>query len=253
MTLRAGASRPRSPPGRLSEPGGTTSSPTRTRSTSPPTSRALVLNREYCARVRARGERDSTQQEVYGDFTYLDDGTMNGTAFQWTGAPTGGACTPSCTAGYPGADDYLLAARGTLTTRHAVLHLEAARGAPELLRHRGQGPLVQQHRRLRVHAAPGVLPAQPAAADDLRRRDHALLLGDPPGHEPQRERRRGRPARGSSVELPEALDAALAALACRRRTDDRAAGVPVDLGRGRPALPLPGRAGADASPPCSRT
>ena len=31
-------------------------------------------------------------------------------------APTGGACTPSCTAGYPGADDYLLAARGTSTT-----------------------------------------------------------------------------------------------------------------------------------------
>ena len=40
---------------------------------------------------------------------------MNGTAFQWRW-PTGGACTPSCTAGYPGADDYLLAARGTLTT-----------------------------------------------------------------------------------------------------------------------------------------
>ena len=73
----------------------------------------LVLNQPYCARVRARGERDNTSQEVYGDFTYLDDGT--GATFQWTGAPTGGACTPSCNTGYLGADDYVLPARGTLT------------------------------------------------------------------------------------------------------------------------------------------
>jgi large repetitive protein len=75
----------------------------------------LALNQTYCARVRARGERDNTNQEVYGDFTYLDDGTGNGTAFQWTGYPAGGACTPSCNPGYAGADDYLLPARGTLT------------------------------------------------------------------------------------------------------------------------------------------
>jgi len=74
---------------------------------------ALGLNQAYCARVRARGERDTTNQEVYGDFTTLNDGT--GVAFQWTGAPIGGACTPSCNVGYPGADDYVLPARGTLT------------------------------------------------------------------------------------------------------------------------------------------
>jgi len=73
----------------------------------------LQLNGQYCVRVRARGERDVAQQDVYGDFTYLDDGT--GAAFQWTGYPTGGACTPSCNPGYPGADDYVLPARGTLT------------------------------------------------------------------------------------------------------------------------------------------
>jgi hypothetical protein len=73
----------------------------------------LVLNQRYCARVRARGERDVTNQEVYGDFTYLDDGT--GVAFQWTGYPTGGPCTPSCNPGYVGADDYVLPERGTLT------------------------------------------------------------------------------------------------------------------------------------------
>ena len=74
---------------------------------------ALALNGSYCARVRARGDRDTTQQEVYGDFTYLDDGT--GAAFQFTGYPAGGACTPSCNSGYLGADDYVLPVRGTLT------------------------------------------------------------------------------------------------------------------------------------------
>jgi hypothetical protein len=76
---------------------------------------SLVLNQAYCARVRARGERDNALQEVFGDFTYLDDGT--GRAFQWIGYPTGNACTPSCNAGYLGADDYVLPARGTLTTK----------------------------------------------------------------------------------------------------------------------------------------
>ena len=74
---------------------------------------ALQPNASYCARVRARGERDTNNEEVYGDFTYLDDGT--GSAFQFAGFPAGGACTPSCNTGYLGANDYMLPARGTLT------------------------------------------------------------------------------------------------------------------------------------------
>ena len=74
---------------------------------------SLTPNEQYCVRVRARGERDVAQQEVYGDFTYLDGGS--GWAFQWAGYPTGGACTPSCNLGYLGADDYVLPARGELT------------------------------------------------------------------------------------------------------------------------------------------
>ena len=73
----------------------------------------LVLNQSYCARVRARGERDTSFLDVYGDFTYLNNG--QGWAFQWTGSPAGGSCTPSCNTGYLGSDDYLLPARGTLT------------------------------------------------------------------------------------------------------------------------------------------
>jgi hypothetical protein len=80
---------------------------------------ALSLNKRYCVRVRAKGERDVGLQDVYGDFTYLDDGT--GTAFQWTGYPAGDPCTPSCNPGYLGADDYLVPIRGTLTRRTPLL------------------------------------------------------------------------------------------------------------------------------------
>jgi hypothetical protein len=75
----------------------------------------LLPGQPYCARVRARGERDNALQEVFGDFSYLDDGT--GAAFQWTGYPAGGSCTPSCNTNYLGANDYVLPARGTSTAR----------------------------------------------------------------------------------------------------------------------------------------
>jgi hypothetical protein len=68
----------------------------------------------YCVRVHARTDRDTANQDVYGDLTYLDDGTGRGTAFDWTGYP------PPTTAGcgaYLCADDYLTPARGTLTRR----------------------------------------------------------------------------------------------------------------------------------------
>jgi hypothetical protein len=76
---------------------------------------ALSAGKFYCARVRARGERDVQLQEVFGDFTYLNDGS--GSSFQWTGPPAGGPCTPSCVVGYPGANDYVLPIRGSSTGR----------------------------------------------------------------------------------------------------------------------------------------
>jgi hypothetical protein len=76
---------------------------------------APVAGKSYCARVRARADRDSGSQEVYGEYTYLDDGT--GTAFTWSGPPTGGACSPTCNPGNLGSDDYLLPATGVTTSR----------------------------------------------------------------------------------------------------------------------------------------
>jgi hypothetical protein len=81
---------------------------------------------QYCARVRARGERDTQLQEVYGDFTYLDDGT--GAAFEWIGSPPTDPCDPSCNAGYLGANDYLLPIRGTTTGRTPLFTWEPLDG-----------------------------------------------------------------------------------------------------------------------------
>ena len=73
---------------------------------------------KYCARVRARSDR-AFGQEVYGDYTYLDPNGL-GWAFEWTGYPDGGACTPSCTPGYLGAGDYL-APQGAVTVGQTPL------------------------------------------------------------------------------------------------------------------------------------
>jgi hypothetical protein len=76
----------------------------------------LYEDKSYCVRVRARSDRERDQiAEVYGDYTYMNGGT--GPAFEWSGAPTGGACSPSCATGYLGADDSVLPATGVTTTR----------------------------------------------------------------------------------------------------------------------------------------
>ena len=69
----------------------------------------------YCVRVRARTDRDTNNDDVYGDYTYLDDGTGNGTAFDWTGYPT--AVSSGCNGGYPCTGDYLTPVTGTLSRK----------------------------------------------------------------------------------------------------------------------------------------
>jgi hypothetical protein len=76
---------------------------------------SLTAGQQYCARVRARSDRAGFD-DVYGDFTYLDPDGL-GWAFQFTSYPTGGACTPSCTANYLGSGDYTSMQTGTTTGR----------------------------------------------------------------------------------------------------------------------------------------
>ena len=73
-------------------------------------SAVLQANQPYCARVRARSSHVGSVT-VWGDFTTLNDGT--GAAFEWEGPPATSACSPSCNAGYLGADDYLEPVRGS--------------------------------------------------------------------------------------------------------------------------------------------
>jgi hypothetical protein len=76
----------------------------------------LVPYQEYCARVRARSDRDRDGKEIFGDYTYLDNGSP--WAFQWIDYPSGQPCSPSCSpGGYLGTDDYVAPQRGTTTGR----------------------------------------------------------------------------------------------------------------------------------------
>jgi protein-S-isoprenylcysteine O-methyltransferase Ste14 len=91
---------------------------------------ALALG-EYCARIRARTDRDSSGGDVYGDYTYVVNGRgalREGPAFKWLGHPTGGLCSPTCTPGYLGSGDYLVPAAGTLTPRTPYFTWNAMQG-----------------------------------------------------------------------------------------------------------------------------
>jgi hypothetical protein len=75
----------------------------------------LQVGWTYCVRVRARANRDSSAQEVYGDYTYLTDGTSaEGPAFTWTGYPPGEDCG-GCS--YLASGHYVLPAVGSANVR----------------------------------------------------------------------------------------------------------------------------------------
>src|SRR5439155_15303328 len=92
----------------------------------------LVTGHSYCIRVRAVGKASTlTGQPAYGDYTYLpggpnDDGTP---AFTFTGYPAGGACSPSCSPGYLGANDYLEPITGTTSTMTPLFTWNPVAGA----------------------------------------------------------------------------------------------------------------------------
>jgi hypothetical protein len=81
----------------------------------------------YCVRVRARTDRDTKGQDVYGDYTYLDDGTGRGTAFDFTGYTTTG--NVGCNGGNLCSSDYLTPAEGVVSPRTPYFTWNAMNGA----------------------------------------------------------------------------------------------------------------------------
>jgi hypothetical protein len=91
---------------------------------------------DFCFRVRARADRAPVNQEVWGDYTYLQNGNVDSTApvgpaFTWTDYPDPsdpGNATP-CAFGYPCSGDYLLPVTGTTSVRTPLFTWHAMAGA----------------------------------------------------------------------------------------------------------------------------
>ena len=73
----------------------------------------LLPGQTYCARVRARSDRDTTGADVYGDYTYLDDGS--GKAFTFTNYPSPKRECVGCS--YLSSSDYALPQTGSINGR----------------------------------------------------------------------------------------------------------------------------------------
>jgi len=90
----------------------------------------------YCFRVRARSDRAASNQEVWGDYTYLQNGNTDSTApvgpaFTWTDYPdpTDPTASTPCAFGYPCAGDYLAPVVGSTTGRTPLFTWKALSGA----------------------------------------------------------------------------------------------------------------------------
>ena len=90
----------------------------------------------YCFRVRARSDRAAGSQEVWGDYTYLQNGDTDSTApvgpaFTWTAYPNPGSGSASapCASGYPCLGDYLEPVVGSTPTRTPLFTWKPLSGA----------------------------------------------------------------------------------------------------------------------------
>jgi hypothetical protein len=97
---------------------------------------AQITPGTYCFRVRARADRAPGSQEVWGDHTYLQNGSTDSTApvgpaFTWTDYPdpTDPAASTPCAFGYPCGGDYLGPVVGSTNTRTPLFTWKPLAGA----------------------------------------------------------------------------------------------------------------------------
>ena len=72
----------------------------------------LTDGSQYCARVRARSDRDAGGVDVYGDYTYLNGLAGPGFKYDASLLPAASTCGSPCQLA---ASDYLLPASGSTT------------------------------------------------------------------------------------------------------------------------------------------
>ncbi|HSS82033.1 MAG TPA: hypothetical protein VLK24_12675 [Gaiellaceae bacterium] len=91
---------------------------------------------KWCLRVRARSDRAAGSQEVWGDYTYLQDGSTDSTgpagpAFDWVGYPDPAdpANSTPCSFGYPCSGDYLEPVVGSTAGTTPLFTWKALAGA----------------------------------------------------------------------------------------------------------------------------
>ena len=170
----------------------------------------------YCFRVRARSDRAAGTEEVYGDYTYLQDGTTGsaapaGPAFTWTAYPdpTDPAASAGCASGYLCLADYREPVTGSTNGSTPLFTWKPLAGANSyfvvVAKDQNFSNVVDEG----FTRIPAYSPRNSLRPDDLHRRDDELLLGRAP-RQRSRRRRRASPRRLplESVELPEAVDAA---------------------------------------------
>jgi hypothetical protein len=91
---------------------------------------------DYCFRVRARSDRAPGSEEVWGDYTYLQNGSTDsaspvGPAFTWTDYPdpTDPTASAGCNSGYLCSPDYRTPLTGTTNLRTPYFTWKAVAGA----------------------------------------------------------------------------------------------------------------------------
>ena len=87
----------------------------------------LVAGHSYCVRVTALDRPANSVNRIRSAETYLPDESTP--AFTWLGPPSSAPCSPSCSNGAPGADDYVAPARGSTSPTAPLFRWKPLEGA----------------------------------------------------------------------------------------------------------------------------